>query len=49
MKGVLEIVTQTAVFGFFKEEDMLEESPEGYSIDPWNQFMAAADALRGLV
>eukprot|EP01039_Chlorochromonas_danica_P001573 gene1573-1718_t len=47
MKGVLEIVTQTAVFGFFKEEDMVDESPEGYSIDPWNQFMAAADALRG--
>lgn len=38
----------TIIFGFFPEEDLLEDGTmEGYSIDAWGQFQAAADSLRG--
>jgi hypothetical protein len=47
MKSILDNVSRTAVFGFFKEEDIIDEIDEGYAIDPWGQFMAAADSLRG--
>ena len=54
MKATLESSLNTMVFGFFAEEDIADESDEsgggmveGYSIDDWGQFEAAADSLRG--
>ena len=50
MKEVIgSISSMSAVFGFFKPEDMIDEVSEGYSIEPWGQFLAAGDSLRGLV
>lgn len=38
----------TTVFGFFKEEEMIDdEFVDGYPIENWGQFLASADALRG--
>lgn len=38
----------TIIFSLFNEEDLVEdESTEGYSIDAWGQYQAAADSLRG--
>ncbi len=47
MKGWLEKISKTAIFGFFEEEDMIDDTTEGYAIDAWGQFLAAADSLRG--
>ena len=36
------------VLGFFDQKDVaVEDSGDTYSIEPWGQFQAAADALRG--
>lgn len=38
----------TIIFSLFNEEDLVDdESTEGYSIDAWGQYQAAADSLRG--
>lgn len=51
IKEIREIVLNnlnTIVFSLFNEEDLVEdESTEGYSIDAWGQYQAAADSLRG--
>lgn len=40
---------RTVVLGFFAEEDITDDGGDAYSIDPWGQFQAAADSLRGWV
>lgn len=47
LRKSLSATTQTTVLGFFDESHLLDEQNEGYSVDPWNQYVAAADALRG--
>ncbi len=47
MKALLENNQNTILFGLFNEEDVVDESFEGYSIDAWGQYQAAADSLRG--
>lgn len=47
LKAALENTMQTTVFGLFRDIDVVEDEGEGYSIDSWGQFSAAADALRG--
>lgn len=48
MKEVISSSTAvSAVFGFFRPEDMVDEVSEGYSIEPWGQYLAAGDSLRG--
>ena len=53
MQRTLEYNLNTVIFSFFSEEDMTEEEEggggtfEGYSIDAWGQYQAAADSLRG--
>lgn len=48
MKNVLEKSSSAIVFGLFDVDDIQEsDAVEGYSIDPWGQFQAAADSLRG--
>ena len=47
LKAALEDTAHSTVFGLFRNEDIVEEDGEGYSIDSWGQFSAAADALRG--
>ena len=40
----------SVVFGLMNIDDTAgsaDEAIEGYSIDPWGQFQAAADSLRG--
>eukprot|EP00596_Hydrurales_sp_CCMP1899_P010056 CAMPEP_0119038502 /NCGR_PEP_ID=MMETSP1177-20130426/7464_1 /TAXON_ID=2985 /ORGANISM="Ochromonas sp, Strain CCMP1899" /LENGTH=571 /DNA_ID=CAMNT_0007001167 /DNA_START=151 /DNA_END=1863 /DNA_ORIENTATION=- len=38
---------KTVVLGFFAKEDIVDDGADAYSIDPWGQFQAAADSLRG--
>lgn len=39
---------QAVVLGFFEIKDLaVEDSGDSYSIEPWGQFQAAADSLRG--
>ena len=40
---------RTVVLGFFAEEDITDDGGDAYSIDPWGQFQAAADSLRGYI
>jgi hypothetical protein len=45
-------VGRSTVLGFFGSADIAEGADDGadgsgYSIDPWGQFQAAADSLRG--
>jgi len=51
MKEMHEIVAHnqnTVIFSLFNEEDLFDDnSTEGYSIDAWGQYQAAADSLRG--
>ncbi len=47
MKTLLENNMGTVLFGLFNSEDVSEESFEGYTIDAWGQYQAAADSLRG--
>jgi len=52
MKKVLSENSNTVVFALMNPEDASaasDETIEGYSIDPWGQFQAAADSLRGLL
>lgn len=47
MKALLDRNQQTVLFGLFNEEDVQDETFEGYSIDAWGQYQAAGDSLRG--
>jgi hypothetical protein len=48
MQRVVEGNLNTVIFSVFNEADMVEDtSAEGYSIDAWGQYQAAADSLRG--
>lgn len=50
MKAVLSENLNTVVFGLINIDEAsaaADEALEGYSIDPWGQFQAAADSLRG--
>lgn len=48
IRHIFDKNTDTFVFGLFRGHDLIEsEGMEGYSIDPWGQFQAVADALRG--
>jgi hypothetical protein len=48
--ATLKRSSKTVVLGFFSAEEMVEDdSAEGYSINAWGQFQAAADSLRGYV
>jgi hypothetical protein len=49
MKHALETNVNTVVFGLFNTNDIVDDSFEGYSIDSWGQFQAAADSLRGYI
>jgi hypothetical protein len=40
---------KTVVLGFFAKEDIVDDGADAYSIDPWGQFQAAADSLRGYI
>ena len=42
-------VGKTIVVGLFQSSDFAEDTAvtEGYSLEPWGQFQASADALRG--
>lgn len=49
---MLESTSQAVLFGLFSAQDVLDEGGEafeGYSIDAWGQYQAAADSLRGYV
>lgn len=46
MKAAIGNNLNTIVFGMMNTAEQ-EEAEEGYSIDPWGQFQAAADSLRG--
>ena len=38
----------TVIFSLFNEEDIVDDdNMDGYSIDAWGQYQAAADSLRG--
>lgn len=49
MKRSLKTQQKTIVLGFFGKDSMTDEDivAEGYSVEPWGQFQAAADSLRG--
>ena len=50
MKAVLSENLNSVVFGLMNVDESnasADEAIEGYSIDPWGQFQAAADSLRG--
>lgn len=49
MKSLLEKSDDTILFGLFNEDEVVDEGAafEGYGIDAWGQYQAAADSLRG--
>ena len=46
MKSAISSAPNTIIFGLM-DITQHEEVEEGYSIDAWGQFQAAADGLRG--